>query len=70
MILAVVTSQNTKRYFTFCDTATSVKLQRSFTHKVAFNSKSTPTLPNFKEPSIISYKKGKSLKDLPVRAKL
>ena len=72
MILAVITSQNTKIYFAFCDTipAISVQLKRSLTHKVTFNLKSIPTLPNLKEPSIISYKKGKSSKDLPVRAKL
>ena len=41
--------QNTKRYFTFCDTipTNSVKLKTNFTHKMTFNSKSTPTSPNF-----------------------
>ena len=37
-----------KDIFTFCDTipAISVKLKTSLTHKMPFNSKSTPTSPN------------------------
>lgn len=38
---------------------------------MALNTKSTTSCPNFTEPPITSYKKGKSFnKDFPLRAKL
>ena len=48
----------------------TLQLKTSFTHKMALNSKSTPTSPNFWETPINSYKKGKSLRDLLVRASI
>ena len=50
--------------------ALSVYFKGSFNEKMESYTKPTFTLPNFKEPPIISYKKGKSLKDMLVRAKI
>ena len=66
--------QRGKRNIAFRDTvsALSVFFKRSFNEKMESYTKPTVTSPNFKriEPSIISYKKGKSLKDMLVRAKI
>ena len=54
-----------KDNFTFCDTipAISVKLKTSLTHKIPFNSKSTPTSPNLQRTTYyFVQKKGKSLR--------
>ena len=49
--------------------ALSVYCKRNVSGKVE-SCKQTNTLPNFKEPSIIPYDKGRSIKGMLVRAKI
>ena len=64
--------QRGKRNIAFRDTvsALSVYFKRIFNEKLESSTKPTLLRQIFKEPPIISYKKGKSLKDMLVRAKI
>ena len=61
-----------KRNIAFRDTvpALSVYFKRSFNEKLDLIQNQPLLRQIFKEPPIISYKKGKSLKDMLVRAKI
>ena len=58
-----------KDIFTFCDTipAISVKLKTSLTHKMPFNSKSTPTSPNLQRTTYYFVQKKENRQEICLR---